>query len=85
MKISIDTKEDSPEEIAKAIKMLQSLIGERESYPQAVVEQAQAAAFTNMFGDTPVIQDAPKPSASELLDEKDNEEDLPGAHQLIPY
>ncbi len=32
MKISIDTKEDSPEEIKKAIRMLSSLVHEHEVY-----------------------------------------------------
>ncbi|MBW2981034.1 hypothetical protein KY360_06480 [Candidatus Woesearchaeota archaeon] len=32
MKISIDTREDSPEEIRKAIRMLQSLVHDKEVY-----------------------------------------------------
>lgn len=49
MKISIDTKEDSAEEIKGVIKMLQTLVGE-----QAMVTQPQENAFLSMFGDAPV-------------------------------
>ena len=53
MKITIDTKEDSYEEIRKIIKMLSSLIGEKEvmtNQPE-INEQKTGDAFSSMFGD----------------------------------
>ncbi|MBI2576724.1 hypothetical protein HYV84_05915 [Candidatus Woesearchaeota archaeon] len=62
MKITIDTKEDSPEEIQKAIHLLSSLLEQR-SYGQRnifdgsdpslqVAQQAsQGGVFGNIFGD----------------------------------
>jgi hypothetical protein len=62
MKISIDTKEDSPEEIKKAIRMLSSLVGEKVNTNQGNVfedsstglgdtSESGGSAFGNMFGD----------------------------------
>ena len=54
MKISLDTKEDSHEEIKKVIKMLQNLVGDSQEIftnePQS--SQETAVPFTNIFGDT---------------------------------
>ena len=56
MKVSIDTKEDSHEEIKKVIRMLQNLVGDSEEIftNQPAESSAQPAenAFTNIFGDT---------------------------------
>src|SRR3989338_1644161 len=60
MKVSIDTKEDSHEEIKKVIKMLQNLVGDSQevftndssvSSPQSSQEPA-ANPFANIFGDS---------------------------------
>ncbi|HLG24355.1 MAG TPA: hypothetical protein VI564_05495 [Candidatus Nanoarchaeia archaeon] len=51
MKIKIDTREDSPDEIRKAIKVLQFLIGDAnlpESGSQEISQGAQSA-FSTMF------------------------------------
>ncbi len=54
MKITIDTKEDSHEEIRKVIKMLSSLIGEREIFsnqPNIFEDNSEpSSAFASMFG-----------------------------------
>lgn len=67
MKITIDTKEDSPEEIRNIIKMLSSLIREKsytnrpnifeDSSPE-VTPNAQGNVFGNIFGDTETKQQA---------------------------
>jgi len=50
MKITIDTKEDSPEDIRKLIKMLLALIGE--SYPGSErTPPAEGAQLFDMFGE----------------------------------
>ena len=57
MKISIDTKEDSHEEIRKVIKMLQNLVGDsQEAFTNQPSSETSATAtevaFNNIFGDT---------------------------------
>jgi len=56
MKISIDTKEDSHDEIKKVISMLQHLVGGQEVFtnqPDATeATQETASAMANIFGDT---------------------------------
>ncbi|MBI2653651.1 hypothetical protein HYX02_02455 [Candidatus Woesearchaeota archaeon] len=57
MKISIDTKEDSHDEIKKVIKMLQNLVGDAQEVfiNQPVSEQSTettGSPFANIFGDT---------------------------------
>ncbi|MBI3036665.1 hypothetical protein HYY73_02825 [Candidatus Woesearchaeota archaeon] len=50
MKISIDTKEDSPEEIRKLIRMLLALVGESSSYGERTPPATGEGLF-DMFGD----------------------------------
>ncbi|MBI2550598.1 hypothetical protein HYV83_05490 [Candidatus Woesearchaeota archaeon] len=50
MKITIDTKEDSPEEIRKLIKMLLALIGESSGYGEKSAPATGEGLF-DMFGD----------------------------------
>ena len=45
MKLTIDTKEDSPEEIKKAIKMLATIVGDEHVYTNS----APKAAVANIF------------------------------------
>ena len=86
MKISIDTKEDSTEEIKKAIRMLYSLVQERETYtnqgnifgspgPMSTPSSSEetGSVFGNLFGD----------SSSQTTETKEPEkEEIP---QIIPY
>lgn len=58
MKITVDTKEDSHEDIRKAIKILQNLIGDSQeiftnqpSSESVGSQQSTASAFNNIFGD----------------------------------
>ena len=54
MKISIDTKEDSHDEIKKVIKMLHNLVGDsQEVFINQPAEQSQSTenTFTNILGD----------------------------------
>ncbi len=50
MKISIDTKEDSPEEIRKLIRMLLALVGDSSSYGEKAPPSTGEGMF-DMFGD----------------------------------
>ena len=72
MKVSIDTKEDSHDEIKKVIKMLQNLVGDSqeiftnqpvsESNPQEV-----GSTFTNIFGDASAL---PQQSAASEVNQE---------------
>ena len=50
MKISIDTKEDSPEEIRKLIRMLLALVGDSSGYGEKSAPASGEGLF-DMFGD----------------------------------
>ena len=71
MKISIDTKEDSHDEIKKVIKMLQNLVGDSQEIftNQPISEsgstEATGSPFANIFGDTSPSQDTPISSETE--------------------
>ena len=64
MKISIDTKEDSHEEIKKVIRMLQNLVGDSQEIftnePSSAQESSQIA---NIFGDTSNLSTQSTPSS----------------------
>ena len=51
MKISIDTKEDSPEEIRKLIRMLLALVGDSSDYSSQRTPPATGEGLFDMFGD----------------------------------
>ena len=53
MKISLDTKEDSHEEIRKVIKMLQNLVGDSQEVftNQPESQENVASPIANIFGD----------------------------------
>ena len=51
MKISIDTKEDSPEEIRKLIRMLLALVGDSPDYSSQRSPPATGEGLFDMFGD----------------------------------
>jgi len=65
MKISVDTAHDSPDEIRKVINMLRHLVGDleiassvsKQSSPD--VSEESSAAFSNMFDDTPSVEQVP--------------------------
>lgn len=63
MKIEIDTKEDSHEEIQKVIRLLQHLVGDQEVFsnsPSTAESEATTSVFNNIFGDnSPVPETAP--------------------------
>ena len=69
MKIEIDTKEDSHDDIKKVIKMLQNLVGDsQEIFTNQVSEssaEATGSAFANIFGDTPSSQLPPSAETTE--------------------
>ena len=58
MKITIDTKEDSGDDIRKVIRMLQSLVGETTHQADAFSDTEQEPGVFNMF-DAPNSEDSP--------------------------
>lgn len=93
MKIEIDTKHDSPEEIRKVIKMLQHLVGEhsytntpnifedQNSFGTSSSEEPTSSeptnAFINMFGDS-----SREPKEEPMQEPKEEKEEIP---EVIPY
>ena len=88
MKISIDTKEDSHEEISKVIKMLQNLVGENQetftNQPEPGNESS-VSPFANIFGDASVPSTNPLPEAAspEAAQETEAEETSQSAEDLF--
>jgi hypothetical protein len=87
MKISIDTKEDSHEEIKKVIKMLQNLVGESQEVftNEPKVTSQEASPMANIFGDVlsqtqetrPEITQSPQETTQEIQTEQsESTEDL---------
>ena len=72
MKLSIDTKEDSHEDLKKVIRMLQHIVGDSgEVFTNQPLPDANANPFSNIFGDSSSI--APSSSESSSVS------DLPSA------
>jgi len=78
MKITIDTKEDSHDEIRKIIRMLSSLVGEETRFNQGNIFEGSSSAtpnsgnlLGNLFGgsdaspQTPPSPEEPKPKVEE--------------------
>ncbi len=83
MKVSIDTKEDSHEEIKKVIRMLQNLVGESlEIFSNEPIQSESAkpessgdlgdegAAFANILADAPSSPQIPKASSLQQPDDE---------------
>ncbi|MBD3310206.1 hypothetical protein GF351_03225 [Candidatus Woesearchaeota archaeon] len=99
MKITIDTKEDSPEEIKKTVDFLKTLVGEREiisnqgnifsddSSEQSGSETSgeENNAFLNMFGSS--SSSDPEPSGSSGIDntESPDAEEDPKHPKVMEY
>ncbi len=87
MKITIDTKEDSHEEIRKIIRMLSSLVGERETFSNQPnifedssedKEEPETNAFANMFGSEPSkLSEENKESTEDEEIKVEEKEDMP--------
>jgi len=73
MKISVDTKEDSHDDIRKVIRMLQNLVGDNQeiftNQPEAAQEMASPMA--NIFGDSSSASETP--TGSEAVQETQQE------------
>ncbi len=95
MKIAIDTKEDSLEDIKKVIRMLQHLVGEGGEFfeTKEAGEGELKEGIFNMFSDSPKAgttesgtqaseQEKGTFDVDEFIDEKKDEDDEP---KVIPY
>lgn len=78
MKITIDTKEDSPEDIKKAIQLLQHLIGEKSSNEFSVDESSNA--FQSIFGEQ--TQDEASQTTEQVSELTNKKEKIP---LIVPY
>ncbi len=59
MKISIDTKEDTHEDIKKVIKMLQHIVGDsQEIFTNQPAADSNISPIANIFGDTSSASDS---------------------------
>jgi hypothetical protein len=94
MKITIDTKEDSHEEIRKVIGMLQKLVGEAQTNgglfsgsPSSEPSPASSGGFMNMFGDnsSPSEPSSEPPADSSTLLQDNSEEEQDEPPEIIPY
>ncbi|GEM_PF-1248208 len=86
MEIKIDTKKDSPDDIKKAIDLLQRIVeasggsyGSSEISPTSEV----GAGMANLFGDTPVLGETPSTPGPD--DESKDEEEGEANIEIIPY
>ena len=74
MKITIDTKEDSHEEIRRAIKMLSSLVGDKEIMSnQDIFEDSSPEVGGNVFGN--MFSDASPSGSGKSTNYKDDDND----------
>lgn len=85
MKITIDTKEDSPEEIRNIIKMLSSLVGEKEPtgsqndlFSQDSSPQ-DSTGFVDMFGNSNL--EAKENPETETKPKEELDLDIPGLEE----
>lgn len=78
MEIKIDTKKDSDDDIKKAIRFLQTLIGEAGSSGSSEIETTDEVVkgMAGLFGDEPVLGES---------DEKEDEEDKDEDMQIMTY
>lgn len=90
MKISIDTKEDSHDEIKKVIKMLQNLVGDSQEIftNQPISEsgstETTGSPFANIFGDTSPSQDtSTSPETEEAAETEEATESTESTEDLF--
>ena len=85
MRITIDTKTDSKDEIRKAIKMLMGIVGGHDVYTNEQPQEEKPAAQPNIF-DTPgaavpnlmsMFDSAPTTNATPTEPQEEIEEDIP--------
>ena len=80
MKIAIDTKEDSHEEIKKVIRMLQNLVGDSEEIftnqpiSESINTESSGSAFSNIFGDAASPETSTAQETTEATQETKTEE-----------
>ncbi len=97
MKISIDTKEDSPEEIRKAIMMLNSLLHEKETYSNSGnIFESSSSSSRDIFGNAQqpsssdnsgnifgnMFGESSTPQPSSAQEPEPEKQDIP---EIIPY
>lgn len=84
MKITIDTKEDSHEDIKKVIRMLQNLVGEEKVYTnQGNIFDDSKPVTENVFGD--LFNNDKESKESPLKEEKPSEEEKKDVPEIITY
>ena len=84
MKISIDTKDDSPEDIRKIIRMLSSFIGEKEAVQSDIFAQESELSPQDNSGFVNMFENANQETKEPEIETKPKEEldlDLPGLEE----
>lgn len=91
MKITIDTKEDSPEEIKKVISFLSGIVGEKEIMSNRNIfddskpsSDSGSNAFLNMFGSNDPAPQQPN-SSVQSLQKKDTTQSDKDWPMMIEY
>jgi hypothetical protein len=92
MQITIDTKQDSIDDIKKVIRMLQSLVNE-EPVTSSPLLQGQSESLFNMFDNSdpssnasnPPQNSSPIPSKSQDINLDEDEKELGDLPQIVPY
>ena len=70
MKISVDTKEDSHDDIKKVIRMLQNLVGDsQEIFTNEPTLAQEASPIANIFGDVSLPSDSESAGATQEAQE----------------
>ena len=67
MKITIDTKQNTPEEIKKAIEFLQTLIGEPSSIPSSIPSSESDMNVADLSMLDPEKKDDDEPESSQIV------------------
>ncbi|HLD07405.1 MAG TPA: hypothetical protein VJC16_07810 [Candidatus Nanoarchaeia archaeon] len=91
MRISIDTKEDSPEDIRRVISLLEHLLSTGSSAPKDIFANAQAASpspppssgglFDLFSSSAPAPASAAEPAPQPATPNEENTDDI----RIIPY
>ena len=80
MKISIDTKEDSHDDLKKVIRMLQNLVGESNEIFTNQPDNSESGStntpnvFSNIFGDSSPSQDIATPETAQETQKDETEQ-----------
>ena len=89
MKITVDTKEDSPEEIAKLVRFLKELGAGGEKVTSGIFSDSapleNSPPLASLFGNDATIDSVENREDSEKIIIEDEEEKLDPGIKIVPY